>query len=166
MSPCLTNIVASPVRQTVASAKVPRHPGLESAEQSHRGLGRKIQTLIIEDNEDLARLFADLLEVLGCSVSVAWKGDSGLAMAEQRIPNIVFCDVNMPGDKNGLDVARELRANVDFDDTWLIAITGFNDPDSVEEARVAGFDRVFGKPIKFAQLKEIVESYSAAWDIY
>lgn len=124
-------------------------------------MSRPLHTLIIDDNKDLARLFADILEVLGCTTTIAWAGEAGLAMALERMPDIIFCDVNMPGDKNGLDVAMEIRANRDFDETRLIAITGFNDPDSIGEARAAGFDSVFGKPIKFAQLKEVVDSYSA-----
>jgi CheY-like chemotaxis protein len=121
-------------------------------------LSRPVHALIIDDNKDLARLFADILEVLGCTTAVAWAGAAGLAMAQARLPDIIFCDVNMPGDKNGLDVASEIRANKDYDDTRLIAITGFNDPGSISEARAAGFDSVFGKPIKFAQLKEVVDS--------
>ncbi|MGZ3238990.1 MAG: response regulator [Burkholderiaceae bacterium] len=124
-------------------------------------LSRPLHALIIDDNKDLARLFADILEVLGCTTTVAWAGVTGLAMAQEKVPDIIFCDVNMPGDKNGLNVATEIRANKDFDETRLIAITGFNDPDSIGEARAAGFDSVFGKPIKFAQLKEVVESYAA-----
>ncbi|MGZ3159113.1 MAG: response regulator, partial [Burkholderiaceae bacterium] len=124
-------------------------------------LSRPIHALIIDDNKDLARLFADILEVLGCTTSVAWAGVAGLAMAQERMPDIIFCDVNMPGDKNGLDVAAEIRANRDFNETRLIAITGFNDPESIQEARAAGFDSVFGKPIKFAQLKEVVENHIA-----
>ena len=131
------------------------------SERSNLTIARPVHTLIIDDNKDLARLFADILEVLGCTTSVAWAGEAGLAMAQEKMPDIIFCDVNMPGIKNGLDVAQEIRANKDFDETRLIAITGFNDPESVNEARAAGFDSVFGKPIKFAQLKEVVESYIA-----
>lgn len=130
-------------------------------ENTHLTITRPIHALIIDDNKDLARLFADILEVLGCTTTVAWAGEAGLAMAQERMPDIIFCDVNMPGSKNGLDVAQEIRANKDFDETRLIAITGFNDTESVSEARAAGFDSVFGKPIKFAQLKEVVESYTA-----
>jgi CheY-like chemotaxis protein len=118
-----------------------------------------LHALIIDDNRDLARLFADILEVLGCTTEVAWAGQSGLNMAHERVPDIIFCDINMPGDKSGLDVAMAVRANKDFEHTRLIAITGFNDPDSIEVARAAGFDSIFGKPIKFAQLKEVVESH-------
>lgn len=135
--------------------------GTALGKHNHVALARPIHTLIIDDNKDLARLFADILEVLGCTTSVAWAGATGLAMAQKKMPDIIFCDVNMPGDKNGLDVAGEIRANRDFDETRLIAITGFDDAESVQEARAAGFDSVFGKPIKFAQLKAVVESFTA-----
>ena len=130
-----------------------------SGGHQHVAALRPIHALIIDDNKDLARLFADILEVLGCTTEVAWAGLAGLERARERTPDIIFCDINMPGEKSGLDVAKAVRADKELDQTRLIAITGFNDHDSIEAARAAGFESIFGKPIKFAQLKEVVESH-------
>lgn len=130
-----------------------------SCEQDHVATLRPIHALIIDDNKDLARLFADILEVLGCTTEVAWAGQAGLMMAKKHAPDIIFCDINMPGEKSGLDVAKTIRADSELNQTRLIAITGFNDLDSIEEARAAGFESIFGKPIKFAQLREVVENH-------
>ena len=130
-----------------------------SVEQDRVAALRPIHALIIDDNRDLARLFADILEVLGCTTEIAWAGQAGLEMAKEHAPDIIFCDLNMPGQKSGLDVAKAIRSDNDLTPTSLIAITGFNDRDSIEEARAAGFESVFGKPIKFAQLREVVENH-------
>jgi CheY-like chemotaxis protein len=151
-------LTSSPTTQCSVATSGKDLSGKKLGKHHDVALSRPIHVLIIDDNKDLARLFSDILEVLGCTTSIAWAGSAGLAMAQARMPDIIFCDVNMPGDKNGLDVAGEIRANRDFNETRLIAITGFDDPESVSEARAAGFDSVFGKPIKFAQLKEVVDS--------
>jgi len=121
-----------------------------------------LKVLIIEDNRDLARLFCDLLEVTGCKASVAWSGKSGLELAAQLTPDIVFCDLGMPGEKDGYAVANELRSNAQFKNTQLIAVTGFDRADAHEQARSAGFDQVFAKPIKFAQIQQVIKNFHAA----
>ena len=54
----------------------------------------------------------------------------------------MFCDLTMPGEKNGFDVAREIRANPALKNTWLIAVTGYDTPETHARAKEAGFDRI------------------------
>lgn len=115
-----------------------------------------VHALIVEDNRDLARLFSDLLEVLGCTADVEWNAVAGLDKAAAVRPDIIFCDISMPGEKNGFDVAREVRANPDLAHTWLIAVTGFDNQETCDRAKIAGFDRVFPKPVKFAQMQAVL----------
>lgn|GEM_PF-590537 len=123
---------------------------------------RTLNVLVIEDNRDLARLFCDLLEVMGCVAHVAWSAQSGLEAAQERTPDLIFCDLGMPGAKDGFDVAAEIRANESLKDTWLIAVTGFAESETHERARAAGFNRVFAKPVKFAQLQTVLNEFRAA----
>ncbi|MEC4717941.1 response regulator [Noviherbaspirillum sp. CPCC 100848] len=116
-----------------------------------------LHALIVEDNSDLARLFGDLLEVLGCTVNIEWNANAGLKVAFERLPDLVFCDLTMPGEKNGFDVAREIRANPRLKDTWLIAVTGYDTPETHARAKEAGFDRIFPKPVKFAQIQAVLD---------
>jgi len=121
-----------------------------------------LRALIVEDNCDLARLFGDLLEVLGCSVQIEWNAATGLRSAFDDPPDLVFCDLTMPGEKNGFDVAREIRANPSLDQTWLIAVTGYDTPETHALAREAGFDHVFSKPVKFAQIQAVLKDVRQA----
>lgn len=113
--------------------------------------------LIVEDNRDLARLFSDLLDVLGCKAEVEWNAVAGLEKATALRPDIIFCDISMPGEKNGFDVAQEVRAMPELAHTWLIAVTGYDNAETYERALAAGFDRVFPKPVKFAQMQAVLE---------
>ncbi|NPA06647.1 MAG: response regulator transcription factor [Chloroflexi bacterium] len=64
--------------------------------------------LLIEDEVALARVLRDYLEQAGFRVSVAYRGDEGLALFERERPDVVLLDLNLPG-MDGLDVARAIR---------------------------------------------------------
>ncbi|SNS79372.1 Response regulator receiver domain-containing protein [Noviherbaspirillum humi] len=119
----------------------------------------KMRVLVIEDNQDLARLFCDLLEVMGCETEVAFNVRAGLQSTLKNSPDIIFCDLRLPGEKNGFDFARELRANADYADLPLIAVTGYGDVEAQQRALEAGFNRVFAKPIKFAEIQDVLKQY-------
>lgn len=119
----------------------------------------QMRVLVIEDNQDLARLFCDLLDVMGCETEVAFNARTGLARARRMKPDIVFCDLRLPGEKNGFDVAQELRGDGALAKVPLVAVTGYSDIDEQRRAREAGFDRVFAKPIKFAEIQDVLKDY-------
>lgn len=119
----------------------------------------QLRVLVIEDNQDLARLFCDLLEVMGCETEMAFNAKSGIASARRVVPDLVFCDLRLPGEKNGFDVAKELRADPAFSRMQLIAVTGYSDADEQRRALEAGFDRVFAKPVKFAEIQEVLKDF-------
>ena len=64
--------------------------------------------LIIEDEPELVKVLRAYLEKAGYTVLAAGRGDTGLAAWEQRKPDVVILDLNLPG-MDGLDVAREIR---------------------------------------------------------
>ncbi len=81
--------------------------------------------LIIEDEPELARVLRDYLQRAGFDVQIAYRGDSGLLAWEQKRPDLVLLDLNLPG-MDGLDVARAIRHKAD---TPIIMLTA-----RVEEA--------------------------------
>lgn len=115
-----------------------------------------LRVLIIEDNADLAQLFADMFSIMGCATNIALNADAGLANARQYAPDLVFSDLRLPGAKDGCDFACELRAEPGFERVPLIAITGSTDSADFDRARKAGFDRIFVKPFKFREIQELV----------
>ena len=66
--------------------------------------------LIIEDEPELVKVLRSYLEQAGFGVLTAGRGDSGLALWEQKKPDLVLLDLNLPG-MDGLDVARAIRRN-------------------------------------------------------
>ncbi|HET9783345.1 MAG TPA: response regulator [Terriglobales bacterium] len=77
--------------------------------------------LLVDDNPDLASLYADLLTARGYEVHVAHGGFEALANLRQSIPDLVVTDLAMPG-TSGVELLSVLRRR--FPQLPLVAISG------------------------------------------
>jgi signal transduction histidine kinase len=119
-----------------ATAPEPRRGGDVRA-----GGGRRV--LVVDDNHDMAESLADLVLMLGHQVDVAYDGPSALAKARASAPDVVLCDLGLPG-MSGYEVALALRG--DGSAAVLIALSGYAQPEDVRKAIEAGFDVHVAKP--------------------
>jgi two-component system CheB/CheR fusion protein len=110
--------------------------------------------LVIEDNADVAESLRVVLELQGHTVAVAATGGEGVERARELRPDVVLCDLGLPG-MDGYEVARALRAEPSLTGTSLVALTGYAQPEDVERGRHAGFDRHLVKPVDPAELARI-----------
>jgi two-component system CheB/CheR fusion protein len=101
--------------------------------------------LIIEDNVDSADTLRELLQLHGHEVAVAYSGPEGLAKARDLRPDVVVCDIGLPG-MDGCEVAREIRADATLKETYLIALSGYALHDDLRRARESGFHKHVAKP--------------------
>jgi CheY-like chemotaxis protein len=106
--------------------------------------GSARRVLVVDDNEDAAESLADFLRMLGHGVDVAYDGPSALAKIGASAPDVVFCDIGLPG-MSGYDIARAVRAN-GIDRVQLVAISGYVRAEDVKRALETGFDRHLAKP--------------------
>lgn len=118
-----------------------------------------LELLIVEDNQELAHLFVGLMEVMGYAPKSALNGRQGLQMALQFHPHVIFCDLVLPGEMDGYEVARAIRATPELGHVMLIAVTGMSGDDVLEKATAAGFNHVLTKPVKFKDLQRLLKSY-------
>jgi CheY-like chemotaxis protein len=112
--------------------------------------------LIIEDLPDAAESLRLLLSALGHSVGVATTGSAGLEAARDFQPQVVVCDIGLPGGMDGYAVARSLRADPCGARTLLIALTGYGQEEDRRRAFAAGFDFHLVKPLDFDRLQSIL----------
>jgi CheY-like chemotaxis protein len=111
---------------------------------AERACPRRI--LVIDDNDDLRQMVEAALALDGHDVRAARDGASGLAIAAQQAPEVVFVDIGLP-DIDGYDVARRLRALPGGANVHLIAVTGYGQPEDRRRAAEAGFDAHLTKPV-------------------
>jgi CheY-like chemotaxis protein len=117
--------------------------------------------LIVEDNVDAADLLSDLLTALGHDVVVAYDGESAVKTAKSFAPEVVLCDIGLPGEMNGYDVARALRKEPATQRATLVAVTGYGRPEDASHAAEAGFDAHFTKPVDVASIQRLLPRRSA-----
>jgi CheY-like chemotaxis protein len=107
---------------------------------------KRLRVLVVEDNRDSADSLRMLLELFGHDVAMAYTGPDGVDAARQTPPDVVLCDIGLPG-MDGFAVATALRGNPATADVRLIAITGYGREEDVRRAREAGFNHHLVKPV-------------------
>lgn len=129
------------------------------ASQPSDGSGR-VRVLIIEDNVDAAETLREALELGEHEVRVAYNGVDGLALARKLRPDVLLCDLGLPG-IDGFEVARAFRADESLRGTFLIALSGYSQPEDRRRAQEAGFDRHVAKPPRLSKLEALIASVHA-----
>src|SRR5213079_2083358 len=99
-----------------------------------------------------------LLTLSGHQVEVAPTGVRGMERARTFRPDVVLCDIGLPGGMDGYAVARALRADPELFGVVLIALSGYGQEEDQRKARQAGFDRHYTKPVDPAVLSQLLEA--------
>ena len=73
-----------------------------------------VPVAVIEDDPNIADLVDLYLRQAGFRVYQANSGERGLEVIAERSPRLVILDVGLPGDVDGLEVCRKLRATSDI----------------------------------------------------
>jgi CheY-like chemotaxis protein len=118
-----------------------------------RGSARRV--LLVEDNADVAEMLAAYLQQLGHEVIQARDGRAGLHVALQQRPEVIVCDIGLPG-LDGYEIARRVRQTAGPPACVLIAVSGYGDSVDRERARQAGFDHHLTKPADPVQLADLI----------
>lgn len=113
------------------------------------------RVLIIEDNVDAAETLSEVVRLFELEVEVAFAGDAGLALAQTFAPDLVLCDLGLPG-LSGYQVARAMRADPQLRRARLVAVSGYARSADVALALEAGFDEHAAKPLSLARLEAIL----------
>ncbi|MBI5510397.1 MAG: GAF domain-containing protein [Deltaproteobacteria bacterium] len=111
------------------------------------------RVLVIEDNVDAADSLREALELEDHEVAVAYDGPGGVRMARELRPEVVLCDIGLPG-MDGYEVARAFRSDAALRSTHLVALTGYALPEDVAKAKEAGFDAHLAKPPTMEKIEE------------
>ena len=110
--------------------------------------------IIVDDNEDMVNVLMKIISrSIDAEVTGATSGNQALAMAGERVPDVVVTDVMMP-DIDGLELLRRLKL-LD-DNIGVIVITGYGTIESAVEALKNGAYDYFQKPFDNERLVHIV----------
>ena len=114
--------------------------------------------LYIEDNEYNRKIVRQLLGRTSYQLVEAVDGESGVALAQKLVPQLILMDVQLPK-MSGLDATRALKADPRTSDIPIIVITSFALSGDREKAAVAGADNYLAKPYSPRELLALVRQY-------
>jgi CheY-like chemotaxis protein len=116
---------------------------------------------IIEDEEDAAELFAEMMRVSGYRVMKTVKSPPAIGMMLAEKPDVVLLDIMMP-ELSGLDILRQMRRDPALANIPVIVITAKSMPTDIKNGMEAGASTYLTKPVGFLELKDAVERTLAA----
>src|SRR5689334_11148392 len=103
------------------------------------------RVLIVEDDPGFRTMLETMVRLEGHDVSLAANGETGLAQAIAKKPEIILSDIDMPA-LDGLALARKIKANPELANAYIILITGQGGQDHKLDALRAGADDFLEKP--------------------
>jgi len=108
--------------------------------------------LYVEDHEAQRDIMAQVLELYGYEVDVAYNGREGVKKAREWHPDLVLMDIRMPGRIDGLAAIRQLRNSPDTMDIPILVISAWGSAKHKNRALQAGADAHYTKPVPIDEL--------------
>ena len=115
----------------------------------------QLRIAIVDDNEDAAATLSMFLQAFGHEVTIAHSARQALDGLPAFAPDVCLLDIGLP-EMDGFELARALRSAPATRGAVLIAITGYAQERDRQEARGAGFDELFAKPVDLAALNALL----------
>ena len=111
--------------------------------------------LVVDDVADVTEMISLFLEHAGFRVVTAESAAGALELARKKVFDVIISDIGMPL-MNGYQLAEALRQMPDYQDTPMIAVTGFSMYDDRERALQSGFNAHLIKPIDPSALLDLI----------
>lgn len=115
--------------------------------------------LIVEDDPQVARLIALVLQRNGYRSEIVAEGATALQRAKEKLPEMIFADLTIRG-MGGEKLCAALKASPDTREIPYIVVSG--DGDVAAKARQCGADDHLGKPFEFDELVRLVRKHARA----
>jgi CheY-like chemotaxis protein len=130
---------------------------IEEMSNQNPGMAR---VLVIEDDPTQRLLATSVLKSAGYEVLEATDGDQGLHSARHLRPDLIVCDVMMPG-LNGYEMVAALKEEDITSTIPVIFLSAMNERAHIRVGMATGADDYLPKPFTAAELKQSVESLLA-----
>lgn len=111
--------------------------------------------LIIEDEEDAADMFAEMMRVSGYRVLRTSSSTPALTMMAAEKPDVVILDIMMP-EISGLDILRQMRREPALANIPVVLVSAKSLPADIKIGMEAGASIYLTKPVGFVELREAI----------
>lgn len=113
--------------------------------------------LLIEDNASMRRNIAQILEIEGYRVLIANNGLEGMKLLCAERPDLVLCDIMMPG-MGGYEVLAQVRADTALASLPFVFLTAKGEMPDLRLGMSLGADDYLAKPVSSADLLKAVHA--------
>jgi DNA-binding response OmpR family regulator len=135
--------------------KPPAAPSQSAAAQKAPSHSQEAGSILVVDDEPPIRdLLRKFLSARDYQVRVAADGQQALALVDQKSPDLIVLDVNMPG-MNGVEVLKRLRAKNYAG--GVIFLTSSQDETLLQEGLELGSVDILGKPVDLERLELTIQ---------
>ena len=117
--------------------------------------------LIVEDNPDLRELLTIIIRRLGYEVAIAVTGDEAVARASGMKPDLILMDVGLPK-LNGVEATIEIKANPATKDIPVVILSALPMSSHGRHAIEAGAVEILQKPVRVADLEQVLRKYTCS----
>ncbi|HMJ11190.1 MAG TPA: response regulator [Polyangiaceae bacterium] len=118
--------------------------------------GGSMRILVVEDQDSIRRMIEALVQARGYQVTAVASGAKAIDLASTDPPDLVLLDLMLPGQFDGFEVCRRLRADPGTSKVPVVIISALDDAESRSRASDAGATAYYTKPFSpIALLKEI-----------
>jgi len=113
--------------------------------------------LVIEDDSSTHQIIVEILENEGYKVFSAYNGKAGIQLAKEVLPDLIVCDVMMPG-TDGYEVLTNLSGDAATAPIPFIFLSAMVERDNIRQGMELGADDYLPKPFKIEELLKAVDT--------
>lgn len=112
--------------------------------------------LVIDDDTNFRMLIQRVFRTTGMQIQEASNAADGLSMARKSRPDVILMDVYMPGQINGWDATRSIKADPQLRNTPVVMISAGSSSMDQRRANEVGAEACFGKPFDVQSFREYI----------
>ena len=113
--------------------------------------------LVIDDNQATCDLMRLICTHAGCEFVSSFNASVGLELARQINPNVIFIDLQLPGEMDGWQAIRHIRYDDNLRETPIVAMSAGNHRKTAAEA---GSSDYMDKPFSSQQVVSFIQRYT------
>ena len=113
--------------------------------------------LVVDDETDIRKLLEETLKSKDYEILQAGTGEDALVISRKMRPVVILMDIMMPGDLNGIEATRMLKADVRTKQSKVIILTSSGTLKEI--AMSAGADAYFSKPFSPLELLRKIDEF-------
>lgn len=114
--------------------------------------------MVVDDSPPVRKQLELELKLLGARVEMAENGEQAMEMSQDKIYDMIFLDVVMPG-IDGYKVCKAIKRNSRTKNTPVIMLTGKSSPFDKVKGTLAGCDTYLTKPLQHDDFQTIAKKY-------